>query len=323
MEPDDPRRVAAVSAAAGRLRIDYAAAAAICALDAAGIPCILLKGASVARWLYEPEDARGYVDCDLLVPSAGFRPAVEALGTLGFEPVLDEADMPSWWREHALTTVHRDDGTSVDLHRNLPGAQVTDEQLWNALSETSHKLMVGGVAADVLAESGRVLHAALHAAQHGGSPRDLDVLARAIDRASHDTWRAAAELASKLHATAAFQRGLGFLPAGAELARSLGLNAAPDIEVELRAANTPEALTLARLLDARGIGPRLSVVRHKLVPPPTFMRKWSPLALQGRLGLTIAYLWRPIWVASRVPRALWAWVRARRATRAHRPGPRS
>ena len=230
--------------------------------------------------------------------------------------------MPSWWQEHALTTVHGMDGTVVDLHRTLPGVQVSDEQLWTTLSARTDTITVGEVAANVLTESGRALQAALHAAQHGGSARDLDVLARAIDRMDDDAWRAAAQLASKLQATAAFQRGLGFLPAGAELARSLGLISAPVIEVELRAANAPEALTLARLLGARGIAPRVSLIRHKLVPPPTFMRKWSPLARQGRLGLAAAYAWRPIWVASMVPRAAWAWARARRATRAHRSGTR-
>ena len=210
MEPDDPRRVAAVSAAAARLRIDYAAAAAIRALDAVGIPSILLKGASVARWLYMPEDARAYVDCDLLVPSAEFRSAVEVLGTLGFAPELDEAEMPSWWQEHALTTVHGMDGTVVDLHRTLPGVQVSDEQLWTTSSARTDTITVGEVAANVLTESGRALQAALHAAQHSGSARDLDVLARAIDRMDDDAWRAAAQLASKLQATAAFQRGLGF-----------------------------------------------------------------------------------------------------------------
>jgi hypothetical protein len=322
VEPDDPRRVAAVSAAAARLRIDYTAAAAIRGLDAAGIPCILLKGASVAHWLYEPEDAREYGDCDLLVPPGEFATALQALTKLGFAPELDEAEMPSWWREHALATIRQTDGIAIDVHRSLPGVQVTDAQLWAALSVTTDAMPVGDSMANVLAKPGRALHAALHVAQHGGWARDLDVLARAIDRMDDDGWRAAAELASTLRATAAFRLGLRLLPAGEDLAQRLGLARDSAIDVELRAAGSAEALTLARVFDADGVGPRLSLVRHKLVPPPTFMRKWSPLARQGRLGLAAAYAWRPIWVASRVPGAAWAWARARRATRAHRSGPR-
>lgn len=322
MEPDDPRRVAAVSAAAGRLRIDHAAAAAIHALDAAGIPYILLKGASVARWLYEPEDARAYGDCDLLVPPGEFGAALQTLTALGFEPELTESEMPSWWREHALATIRQTDGIAIDLHRSLPGVQVTDAQLWAALSARTDVKPVGDSMANVLTEPGRALHAALHVAQHGGSARDLDVLARVIDRMDDQGWRAAADLASMLEATAAFQRGLSFLSAGEDLAERLGLDGDRAIEVELRAAGAPEALTLARVFDADGIAARLSLVRHKLLPPPTFMRKWSPLAGRGRLGLAAAYAWRPIWVATRFPGALRAWARARHATRTHKPGPR-
>jgi hypothetical protein len=313
VESHDQRRLTAVATAAGRLQVDYAAAAAIRALEAGGIPCILLKGASVARWLYEAEDAHAYVDCDLLVPSADFRSAVEALETLGFEPVLDEADMPVWWREHALTTVQRKDGTVVDLHRNLPGVQVSDEQMWTTLSQATDKMTLGDVTASVLTEPGRGFHAALHVAQHGGSARALDVLGRAIERMDDEAWREAATLSSTLEADAAFQRGLSFLAAGSELVRKLGLEATPVIEVELRAANAAEALTLARLLATHGVANRLSVVRYKLIPPSTFMRKWSPLARKGRLGLAAAYVWRPFWVLGRIPRAIRSWSQARRA----------
>lgn len=320
MEPDDPRRVAAISAAAGRLRIDHAGAEAIRALDAARIPCILLKGASVAHWLYEPEDARMYGDCDLLVPPAEFGAALQTLARLGFEPELDEAEMPSWWREHALTTVRQRDGISIDLHRSLPGVLVSDDQLWSALSARTDTTPVGDGMATVLTKPGRALHAALHAAQHAGSARDLDVLQRAIDRMDDQSWHTTAELACALSATAALRRGLGFLPAGEDLAQRLGLDDGRVIEVELRAAAAPEALTLARIFDANGVGAQLSLIRHKLAPPPTFMRKWSPLARRGGLGLAAAYAWRPIWVAARVPRAVRAWARARHAARAYKSG---
>lgn len=307
----DQRRLAAVSAAARRLRVDYAAGEAIRALAAGGVPCILLKGASVARWLFEPEDARVYVDCDLLIPSGGFHPAVQILEELGFQPELDEAAMPSWWREHALTLVREQDGAMIDVHRGIPGVQVTAEQLWKTLEATKETIMLGPVAANVLTEPGRAVHAALHAAQHGGSVRGLEVLARAIDRMDEEAWSAAAELAAALGATAAFRRGLCFLPSGAALAQRLELNSAPVIEVELRAARAPEALTVARLLATRGIRARASFVRRKLVPPPTFMRKWSALAQRGTLGLVLAYAWRPLWVMGRLPRALRAVKRAR------------
>jgi hypothetical protein len=315
VEPDHARSIVAVVAAAQRLSVDYATASVIRAFDAEGIPCILLKGASIARWLYEPEDARAYADGDLLVPPERFDGAVRVLVKLGFQPELDEAEMPLWWREHALASARAQDGTIIDLHRSLPGALVTGEQLWTALSAATEPLPVGDVVATVLTQPGRLVHIALHAAQHAGSSRDLDVLGRAIDRADDQAWRAAASLASSIKATAAFQRGLCFLPAGAQLAGRLGLRAVPVVDVELRAEGEPEGLTLARLLSTHDLREQLALVRHKVVPPSTFMRKWSAMARRGRTGLAIAYVWRPLWIVSRTPRALRAWNRARRTQR--------
>jgi Uncharacterised nucleotidyltransferase len=321
MEPDDPRRVAAVNAAARRLRVDNATAAAIRALEHADIPSVLLKGPGITRWLYEPGDARAYVDSDLLVPAAAFDAAIVALMTIGFEPELDESQMPAWWREHALTTFRSGDGTMVDLHRNLPGANVGDAFLWSTLSASAIPLTVGDVAARILNEPGRLMHAALHAAQHGGRHRDLDVLARAIDQAQQSTWRAAADLASTLGAAAAFTQGLTLLPEGIRLAQQLELGPALDVDVELRAVGAVHALTVAQLHRTRGILPRVSLVAHKLLPPPTFMRKWSPTARRSRRGLIAAYLYRPIWIARRTPHAVSAWRDARRTIR-HRAGGR-
>lgn len=315
MDPDDPRRVAAINAAAARLRVDHTAVEAIRALERAGIPSVVLKGASVARWLYKPEDARTYVDCDLLVPPDMFGSAVAALTAIGFEPELDEAEMPGWWREHALTTFHGDGGAMIDLHRSLPGAHVADKQLWSTLSASTDTIALGDLAARTLTEPGRLLHVALHAAQHGGAQRDLDVLGRAIEQVDEDTWRAAADLANSLEAEAALAQGLTMLPEGASLAKRLGLGPALAIDVELRAAGAVEALTVARLHGTRGIGGRAMLVRHKLFPPATFMRKWSPLARHGRLGLTAAYAYRPIWVLRRTPGAIGAWRHARRKIR--------
>lgn len=317
MAPDDQRRVAAISAAAARLRVDSAASKAISALDEAAIPCVVLKGPSIARWLFEPEDARTYVDCDLLVSPADFDMAVSLLNEIGFHPDLDEAQMPSWWREHALTAFHSDDGAMVDLHRSLPGAEVADERLWSTLSAATDEIELGDLKVRALSEPGRLMHAALHAAQHGGTGRDLEVLARGIDRIGVDVWSAAADLAASLEAAPAFVQGLAMLPAGVELIDRLGLDPAPAIDVELRAAGAAEALTLSRLHRTHGLRARTTLVGHKLFPPATFMRKWSPLARRGQLGLAAAYLYRPLWVARRAPSALRAWRDARNTIRRH------
>ena len=57
----------AVRVAARILRLDRATGEVVTALRAHGIRSILLKGPSAARWLYDNESERPYVDCDLLV----------------------------------------------------------------------------------------------------------------------------------------------------------------------------------------------------------------------------------------------------------------
>jgi hypothetical protein len=69
------------------------------------------------------------------------------------------------------------------------------------------------------------------------------------------------------------------------------------------------------VMQARGMRDRARLVGHKLAPPATFMRKWSPLERRGPLGLAAAYVWRPFWILSRTPHALRAWARARTKTK--------
>lgn len=311
MAADDSARLAARYAAARRLQVDHAAGEAITALERAGIPCILLKGASIARWLFSAEDARTYSDCDLLVEPSQLNSAVAVLTGLGYEPELDESAMPSWWREHAITAQRAADGAIIDVHRSIQGVYVSDDHAWTILSQVTDTLLLGTVTAQVLPAHGRAMHAALHAAQHAGTARDLEVLSRALVQVADETWRAAALLAERLQATAALHRGLCFLPEGRELIERLGLAGGAELAVDLRAMRAREALTLARLINTPGFSPRASIVTRKLFPPSTFMRKWSPLARRGSLGLIAAYCWRPLWVASRLPNA----VRALRSAR--------
>jgi hypothetical protein len=51
------------------------------------------------------------------------------------------------------------------------------------------------------------------------------------------------------------------------------------------------------------------------VPDAEFMRSWSPLASRGTVGLAVAYMWRPLWLARHAPRGFIAWARARSRAR--------
>ena len=69
-------------------------------------------------------------------------------------------------------------------------------------------------------------------------------------------------------------------------------------DVALRAAGAPPvAEGLAWLLGVRGARAKLVFLAQALVPPPSLMRAWSPLARRNAAGLAAVYLWRPLWLA--------------------------
>jgi hypothetical protein len=304
----------AAQGAAANLAVDATTAEVLRALESAGARCLLLKGASVTRWLSAREDPRVYGDCDLLVPPADLTTAERVLGALDFKQHFDEGDLPSWWREHSATWMREEDGAKVDLHRSLVGVGVDPERLWLTLSPHVETMVIAGFPARVMTLPGRALHLALHAAQHGAEwDRPLSDLERALSISGAKTWSAAAELADSLEATAAFAAGLRLVPGGREMADRLRLPEDLPVDVALRASTPPPvALGIDQVARARGLRARAAILWHKLVPPPSFMRHWSPTARRGRLGLVLAYLWRPLWLLARLPAGFRAWRHARR-----------
>ena len=299
----------AAQLAGQNLRVDHMTAEVLRAFDGQGIQSVLLKGPSMVRWLY-PNRPRRYEDCDLLVSPATMRDAERVLHGLGFTPTLEQRRMPTWWREHAIEWKHPERCAAVDLHHTLKGAGVDDLRLWQVLHAETETMTVGGFAASVLSLPGRALVLALHAREKDLSKQDL---ARALERAGEETWKKAAELAERLEATAGFSAGLRLVPRGRALATRLELPSTDSVGAALHATHAPsESLTVDRIMRATGLLERVAIVRYKLLPPPTFMRHWSPQARRGRIGLLAAYVRRLVWVARGMPRAVRAWHQARR-----------
>lgn len=297
-----------------RLRLESATAEVVRAFDARGADCILLKGVSLARWLYPDGPPRSFTDCDLLVPPGARSTAQDVLTELGFEPQLDELTMPSWWAEHATAWQRSQDGTVVDLHRTLPGVGADPQRVWDTLAANVDSIVVGGARVQTLTIPGRAFHLALHGAQHGGAwGTSLEELGRALSLADEAVWRAGAEIAADLDGTAAFCAGLRLVPEGRELAARLGLSTESTTDVELWATGSPPvAAGFHQLAGAPDLQTRLAILGRKLVPPPTFMRAWSEQARRGRTGLMLAYVWRPVWLVLRAPAGFRAWRHARR-----------
>jgi hypothetical protein len=303
-----------MAAAAIALRADLVAAEVTGAFRRAGIRSILLRGPSIARHLYSAGESRSYDDADLLVATGAMAAAEQILADHGFthRAVLSQHpdDRPPWAR-----TWKRGDGGNVDLHRTLVGVGVIPDEAWAQLRDEVEPVQVVHASIEGLNAKATAFVVALHAAHHGsGTRRPLDDLARAIDRFPHATWKSASELADRLDATAAFAAGLGLLPAGARLADRLLLPPDASTEVLLRAGGAPPmALGFEWLTRVPGIRVKARLIAGKLVPDAEFIRAWSPAARRyGRLGLALAYIWRPLWLAWHAPRALRAWAEAKR-----------
>jgi hypothetical protein len=293
--------------AAFGLALDAAAAEVVQAFDDDGIRSILLRGPALSR-LYDR--ARPYGDVDLLVSPADARSAERILAALGFEPPPDIVH----YRPPHADTWRRSDGMKVDLHRCLVGVAGEPAHIWDLLAKHTERIEVGGREVEVLDGPGQALELALHAAQHGVRvDKPLRDLTRALAQLPPDVWEAAAALAESLAATPAFSTGLRLLPAGRVIAARLGLPEATTAEIALRARTpVPMSRGFARLARTPGLRAKVALVARELVPEAEFMRIQSPLARRGRLGLLVAYLWRPLWLARHAIPALRAWRSAKR-----------
>jgi hypothetical protein len=299
------------------LVLDATAAEVAIALRNEGVRAILLKGPPLVRWLYGNDSARSSVDVDLLVAPGQLSAAEAALVRLDFSRLATgtgETDRP----RHASTWSPHTGAPCVDLHTTIVGIGHSAAHAWNLLSARTEHLEIGGGHIEVLAPPARAMHVVLHAAQHGvREPQPLQDLERALEALPEEIWREAAELAAQLEAIPAFAAGLSLVPAGRELLARLGLPAKGSVESVLRAASAPPlALGLEWLARAPSPGARVRFVVRKIIPPPSFMRIWSPLARRGRAGLAAAYVWRSVWLLLKAGPALRAWRRARRESHA-------
>ncbi|MEK6328663.1 MAG: nucleotidyltransferase family protein [Actinomycetota bacterium] len=300
----------ALRAAALSLRVDTVTAEVVTKLRSASVRPILLKGPSIATWLYADGTPRPYRDTDLLVAPDALRAASRALHGLGFREQPGVSSY-TWFR--------RSDRSVVDLHDTLFGVEADPEQAWALLSEETETMRIGTLDVETLGHPARLLYVVLHAAQHESHrfEQPLKDLERALHHADEQPWKEATSLTSRLRAVPTFAAGLRLLPDGASLADRMGLLDERPLMLSLRQEGGRSlAVTLERLASAPGTSARLRLLARRLAPPPDYMRwRYPTLAARGRAALALAYLWRPASTALRLPAAIAAWRRARRAGR--------
>jgi hypothetical protein len=274
---------------------------------------ILLKGASLRRLIYEPSEVRISNDIDVLVEERSIDAIEAVLPDLGFRYVGVTVAGPGRPRRRAW--VHEQTGVPLELHTSITGINAPPEAVWVVLSQETEAEAIGPYVLEILNRAATTLHLALNVAHHGRADRKtMADLARGLSRISPATWRSAAALAEQLDAVPAFAAGLRLDERGTALLHELGVDARPTPEVALRAESAPP---LAQGLEWLAMLPtstaRVRFVVRSVFPPRDFMRLWAPTARRGTPWLVAAYCWRPFWMAARLPGAMRAWRRARRA----------
>lgn len=297
------------------LYLDRAAGRASEHLAAAGVPSILLKGATIATWLYTDGSARSYRDIDLLVSPASLDRAIDHLAELGYVLRVAGAN-PSELGPKELELVGPGN-ICIDLHHGLIGADARTEHCWNVLTSRTIGMAVGGAGeVRVLDLPARAMHLALHAAQNGPVDRKaLNDLERGLATVSRNDWVEATKVAEEINAVEAFAAGLRLLPAGRVLAEDLGLPCRMSVELTLRTRSvTQDALFFERLAETAGARRKAALLVRKVFPTAATMRVNSGLANRGRWGLLAAWAVHPPSVAARFAPAFLAWHRVRRST---------
>lgn len=136
------------------------------ALRDRALPVIVLKGAHLARHVYDSPALRVMADIDLLARIEDLAAAAETAVTLGYQPkrnVSFASPDPAW--KH-LPRMTKPDAFPLEIHLNIShpetGLNVPSVELWDRAVEADY----GGVSARTLAAEDLLLHLCLHAVPH-------------------------------------------------------------------------------------------------------------------------------------------------------------
>ena len=150
---------AAIQAYAVRKQVDEL----VIALDAAGIPFALLKGAARLFRGERDADANTMFDLDVLVPSAEIPAAIAALTRAGYQSVDDR--LAYFWKRHHHAPPLRPHGlgVQVELHHQLaPPADLSIATDWDVCQRYCERVKAGRLEATCFDSMGTALHMLVH-----------------------------------------------------------------------------------------------------------------------------------------------------------------
>ena len=261
-------------------------------LAKADVQCLVIKGPSVAQWLYADDGGRESVDVDVLVPPEEWDEAVETLTSRGFI-ATHEGSREGETAPHSAE-FHREDEElghhSVDLHRYFPGIEVSASDAFEVLWEEREAAVQAGVPVWFPSLDARALIVGLHAARSPGVRRTIDDLTRMAEWADASGWESVVTLGRRLEALPALRAGLELLtdgPAVVVRARLSDVTVTPEWALMSHHAGRT-ALRLEELRETPW-RQRPGQIARWLAPSPTMMRIRDPRASEGAWGLTRAY----------------------------------
>lgn len=296
------------------LQIDAFTVEVVRSLEEDQVRALLLKGPSIAGWLYDRGESRPYVDADLLVDPRQFEAASKVLAGLGYKRLVDESVEEGFAEPHAVAWRRPPDDAAVDLHWRLPGVSADPHRAWRLLSAETEPIRIGEAELEALPQAARALHLALHAIHDGREGvQAMSDLARGLERLDDATWRSAAQLAEGLEAVMPFSAGLRLTADGAALADRLSLPSRVSQRWILWGQTPPPgALRLHELGAAPGVSGKARFLVATLFPPPSYIRALYPDARRGTGALLRAYLLRGVAGIRSAPSAIRAVRRVRR-----------
>ena len=266
-------------------------------LGRAGIPCLHIKGPTVATWeaLYS-DGERSWGDVDILLPPSGMDRALEVLLESGFS----HRDPGLRWRtseDHALTLWHDPDGKArhgaaaeVDVHHRFQGMEGDPERAFAELWRRREPAELGGLDVWFPDVPSRSLILVLNAARDPKGPKAREDRRRLVAVASDADWRRTIALARRVDALEALRAGIEVEPDGHDLVARTSL---ADVQVSaawrLRAQGS--TLTAVRIEELRSLGTvaKIRTMAAWVVPSPAVIRYRDPRAADSTWLLLRAY----------------------------------
>lgn len=298
------------------LAIDSVTADVASKFQEAGIRTLLLKGASIAQWLYRDGETRTYGDVDLLVSPDQFDQAERILEDSGFRHLLAGAAPEEIESTHGWLSPG-EERVTVELHRTFHHIGASDDDLWREFTRSTERIVVAGHELEMPSEPSRCLMLALHVSRHGREfswpLRDLTL---AVEQVPTSVWMQAASMALRLDARPGMVSGLKVVPCGQRLCSELDLSAPVPAALVIEAENMSKVTrNLERLASKNGLRAKAAFALRKLFPTPAWMRYEYQLGDSGLIRLAWTYLLRLLKLGFDLPMSLLAWRRARRQAR--------